>query len=74
MKSVADDLRVETRERVAKMTPEERIALTARLAADDLRMLAIARQVSDDAARKLLADRRRAGRRRSGAIDDLDRQ
>ncbi len=73
MKSVADDLRVETRERAAKMTPGERVALTARLAADDVRMLAAARQLPEDAARKLLAERRRVGRHPSGAIDALDR-
>ena len=71
MRSVADQLRGEMVERVRQMTPAQRIALTARLAADDARLFAAAQRIDESKARRLLARQRQVGRRPSGAIDAL---
>jgi hypothetical protein len=71
MRSVADDLRAELIERVLRMTPAERVALTGRLAEDDVRLFAAARQIDESRARRLLARQRQVGRRTSGAIAAL---
>ncbi len=71
MRSVADGLRAELVERVLQMTPADRVALTALLAADDVRLFAAARRIPEREARRLLMRQRRSGRRRSPAIDAL---
>jgi len=65
MPSVADDLRRALRERILAMSPDERIALTARLAESDLDIFCSARQLPRDEARQLLMRARQAGRRPS---------
>jgi len=47
------------------MSPEERLALVARLAESDLALFLGARRMTRDAARQLLIGRRQAGRRPS---------
>lgn len=71
MRSVADDLRAELVDRVLQMTPAERVALTARLAEDDVRLFAAARMIPKSEARRLLMLQRRSGRRASAAMDVL---
>jgi hypothetical protein len=63
--SVADDLRRALCERILAMSPEERIALTARLAESDLDLFCSARQIPRDEARRLLIRVRQEGRRPS---------
>jgi hypothetical protein len=65
MTSVADDVRRSLRERVRAMSPEERLALAARLAESDLALFLSARRLTRDAARRLLIGRRQIGRRPS---------
>ncbi len=71
MRSVADTLRGELFQRVLEMTPAERVALTGRLAAEDIRLFAAARRIPAREARRLLMLQRRNGRRPSPAIDAL---
>lgn len=63
MRSVADALRLELHRRIAALTAEERIALTARLAEDDLLLFRRARGCSVEEARRVLESRRQSGRR-----------
>ncbi len=65
MKSVADDLRRLLQERILELSPDERVALTARLAASDLDLFCAARHMRPDVARRLLARERHSGRRPS---------
>jgi len=65
MTSVADEVRRSLRERVRAMSPEERLALVARLAESDLALFLSARPMARDAARQFLIGRRQAGRRPS---------
>jgi hypothetical protein len=67
MRSVADDFRASLRERLAQMSADERIDLTARLAEEDLDIFCAARGVSRAEGRRLLQARRAAGRRPSCA-------
>jgi len=71
MRSVADRLRGEIVERVLRMTPAERVDLTARLAEDDLRLFAAAHHVDQNEARGRLARQRQRGRHASGAVAAL---
>jgi hypothetical protein len=68
MRSVADELRSSLRERLAAMSPDERVRLTACLAEDDLDLFCAARQLPRDVGRRLLVAGRRAGRRPSAVI------
>lgn len=70
MRSVADDLREETRRRIADLPPAARIELALALGDADLASLRDARQISVEAARALIARHRRAGRRRSRCHDE----
>jgi hypothetical protein len=63
VRSVADDLRGGLAERVRAWTPDERVALTARLAGEDLDLFATARQLPRDVAREMLRRQRQVGRR-----------
>ena len=65
MGSVAEAFRLTLRERLALLTADERIALTARLAEEDLDIFCAARDLPRDEGRRLLQARRSAGRRRS---------
>ena len=65
MKSVADDLRESLRERLGALSPDQRVALTARLAASDLDLFCAAQHMAADVARRYLARERQAGRRPS---------
>jgi hypothetical protein len=73
MRSVADELRDDTRTMLAALTPAERVALALALGARDLETF---RRASDpprepaDAAR-LIERRRQAGRRPSRCVADL---
>jgi hypothetical protein len=70
MESVADDLRVALRHRLATMTPDERLAMTARLAENDLDAFCAARCLGREEGRRLLAQRRQAGRLPSRAAQE----
>jgi len=65
VRSIADDLRRETVERVKALAPAERIRLAIRLAERDAASYARARGLSLDEAREALARQRRRGRRPS---------
>jgi hypothetical protein len=65
MPSIADDSRRSLRERVRAMSPDERLALTARLADWDLELFCGARNMTRDAARQALVGRRQTARRPS---------
>ena len=65
MPSVADDLRRELRGQILALSPEERIALTVRLAESDLDLSCSARAIPRDEGRKLLIRARQVGRRQS---------
>ena len=73
MKSVADALRASLRERVMAMTPDERIALTARLAEADLDIFCAARRMARSEARQLLERRRESRRQASCAARGVAR-
>lgn len=62
MRSVADDLRSETRHDVARRTPAERIDLALQLGDDDLALLCAARGLAREEGRRLIARSRRVGR------------
>jgi hypothetical protein len=70
MRSVADDLRDESRRRLAELSPAARIALALALGDEDLAALCEARQISAGAARAILARSRRAGRQPSCCHDE----
>ncbi|MBP1634456.1 MAG: hypothetical protein H6Q10_1030 [Acidobacteria bacterium] len=72
MPSVADGLRRELRDRVAAMSPAERIELTARLAEWDLDMYCAARGVSRDEGRRQLVRARQEGRLPSRVAREVD--
>jgi hypothetical protein len=67
MASVAGVLRTSLRERTRALTPSERIALTARLAEDDLDIFCAAQGVPRLEAMRQLERRRSVGRRCSCA-------
>jgi hypothetical protein len=70
MRSLADDLRSELRQRVAELSPAERIDLALRLGADDVRALATSRGISEAEARRIFTRARALGRQPSVANDD----
>ena len=65
MRSIADDLRVESAHAVARLTVAERIALALRLGDEDIALYRAAHGVSDRHARATLAQARAVGRVRS---------
>lgn len=69
MRSVADDLRDELRERVRRLPAQERVALAFRLGDEDLARLMHAQGLTREAAMTVLARARAAGRRPSKAND-----
>jgi hypothetical protein len=62
MRSIADGLRGALRERVAAISVDERLALTARLAESDLQLFCAGRGIGRDEARRILVRGRQAGR------------
>lgn len=70
MASVNDDLRREQRERIAKMTPAERMALAERLGAEGVLAFMTANNLDRDAALRAIRRSHRAGRRPSRCADD----
>lgn len=72
MRSVADDLRSETRRDVARRTPAERIELALQLGDDDVALLCAARGIPRDAARRLIARSRQRGRVPSASAGEAD--
>jgi len=69
MRSVADDLRAESRRRAADLTPEARLEQALDLGDADVAALCEARQLSAHDARALIRQHRRVGRRPSRAHD-----
>jgi len=73
MASIADALRVSVRERIMAMTPDERVALTARLAESDLDIFCSAKGLARAEGRRLLERQRAASRRPSCAARGVTR-
>jgi hypothetical protein len=71
MRSVADGLRRAVCKQVRRMTPDERIALTARLAGSDLQLFSAARRIPRAEARRLLIGMHQAGRRQSRVAEGI---
>jgi hypothetical protein len=67
MRSVADQLREESRRRVQAMEPAARLELALRLGDDDATLLAVTRGIPEAEARHELARRRQTGRRASAS-------
>jgi hypothetical protein len=65
MRSVADELREETRRELSHMTPAARLELSFSLGDADVAAVMAARGLSERDARALIARSRRAGRRPS---------
>jgi hypothetical protein len=72
MRSIADDLRVETRTALARLTPDERMDLAFRLGDDDVALLCVARGLRTEEARRVFARARRHGRMPSRDADGGD--
>ncbi len=70
MRSVADDLRREQRERIRAMTPAERIALVESMTEDGLALFAAGQHVSRIEAISRIRASRQLGRRRSGCMQE----
>lgn len=62
MRSIADDLRTESRRDIARRSPTERIELAFRLGEDDVAILCAAQRVLPEEAKRLIARSRGAGR------------
>ena len=69
MRSVADELREEDRQRLLAMTPWERMDLALRLGERDITLYSEAHGVSREEARDRLQRARHAGRRPSACAD-----
>lgn len=70
MTSVNDDLRREQRERIARMTPAERIALVEKLGEEGLAAFMSATNMDRESALKAIRRSRRVGRRPSRSADE----
>lgn len=66
---LAEELRREQRERFAKMTPAERVALTVRLGEEGLAELMSAQRLDRASAIEAIKQSRRRGRRRSRCLE-----
>lgn len=69
MRSVADQLRDESRQRFLELAPAERVMLVLRLGDEDARLYAAAHHVSEETARLHLSRQRRLGRQPSASAD-----
>ena len=67
MRSVADQLRLDGRRRLASMTPDERLALAFQLADEDIALLRAAEPQTVDEARARIRRSRHLGRETSRA-------
>lgn len=70
MASVADQLRRALRLKTLAASPDERVALTVRLAAADIDLYCAAHGTSREAARRLFVQRRQSGRRYSRVMQE----
>lgn len=70
MRSVADDLRAESRQRALQLSPYERVQLALTLGEADVELLSAARALSTDEAVDAIRLTRRYGRRPSISIGD----
>jgi hypothetical protein len=70
MPSVADDLRREQLQRFARMTPEERLALSERLGREGLAAFMAANRLDRRSALAAIRRSRRIGRRPSRCFDE----
>jgi hypothetical protein len=70
MGSVADDLRCSLQSKVQAMSPDERLALTGRLAEGDVDLFCSANDTTREAARRAFVGQRRVGRRPSRAMQE----
>jgi hypothetical protein len=71
MRSVADDLRDETREEMLRLTPEERIELVLQLGERGLEVFRQANGLDRETAIRELQRRRQAGRRPCKCMSEL---
>lgn len=62
MSSIGADVRSALRQRMAGMSADERLALTARLAESDLQLFCAGRGLTREEGRRALVQRRQAGR------------
>jgi hypothetical protein len=69
MRSVADDLRAETRQRVAGLQATQRLELALALGDSDVELLSAARRFSRDEAVEAIRRTRRHGRRPSASSE-----
>ena len=69
MRSIADDLRADSRVTATRLSQVERVALALRLGDEDLLLLSAARGVPRDAAIAIARRTRRHGRRRSACME-----
>jgi hypothetical protein len=71
MRSVADALRAEDRERVLAMTPAARVARALSLGRRDRQIFAAANGVTTEDARRVFEAKRRIGRQPSRCFEEL---
>jgi hypothetical protein len=71
MKSVADDLRAELREKMRHLSVQERLDLALRLGEESLELFRQANGLDRKTAIRLLQRRRQAGRRPSKCMSEL---
>jgi hypothetical protein len=65
MRSIADELRAETRAKLARLGPVERLRLAFALGDTDVALLSAARRIDPVEARRVIARSRRVGRQPS---------
>ena len=69
MQSVLDAARLETRQKLARLSPSDRIRLALELGDVDLELLCEGRRLSRSAGRRLAMRRRQSGRYPSPCLD-----
>jgi hypothetical protein len=70
MGSVADDLRQQQRTQAGALTPDENLALTARLAESDVDMYCAAQNATREEAKRVFVRARQSGRRYSRVMQE----
>jgi len=71
MRSVADELKAEDRERLLAMTPAERVARALALGRRDREIFRAGQGLTPEEARRLLDRQRQVGRHRSRCLEEL---
>jgi hypothetical protein len=71
MRSLADDLKAEDRERLLAMTPAERVARALALGKRDREIFGAAHGLNPEDARRVLDRQRHVGRRLSCCLEEL---